>query len=206
MENIIDNEQVNPTAHTAEAETVKGAADGETSVGKFKDAKSLLEAYNSLQAEFTRRSQKLRELEGALEQKQDKSETVPCQKQCGENEEEAASEFVGRYPKAEGLLDEIKKKAGEKITKENLERAYIDILQERERALSDEDVLSEIALGNEKIKDKVIRKYLKDISGIAPSSVLLADSGASFVAAPPKRPKSINEAGELAYELFKARK
>lgn len=33
------------------------------SLGKFKDAKSLLDAYNNLQAEFTRKCQKLSELE-----------------------------------------------------------------------------------------------------------------------------------------------
>lgn len=206
MENIIDNEQVNPAAHTAEAEMTDGAAVGETSLGKFKDAKSLLEAYNSLQAEFTRRSQKLRQLEGALEDQRDKAGTAPCQEQCGENEEAVAADFISGYPKAEGLLSEIKQRAGENITKEALERAYIEILQEREAALSDEEVLSEIAFSNEKIKEKVIRRYLKDIAGRAPSTVLLAESGGGFVAAPPKRPKTIDEAGELAYELFKGRK
>ena len=34
--------------------------------GKFKNADALLDAYNSLEAEFTRRSQRLRELEGKL--------------------------------------------------------------------------------------------------------------------------------------------
>lgn len=39
----------------------QGIADG--SIGKFKDTESLLNAYNSLQAEFTRKCQKLSELE-----------------------------------------------------------------------------------------------------------------------------------------------
>ena len=38
-----------------------GAADG--SIGKFKNTESLLNAYNSLQAEFTRKCQRLSELE-----------------------------------------------------------------------------------------------------------------------------------------------
>lgn len=33
-------------------------------MGKFKDVKALLDAYTSLEAEFTRRSQRLKELEG----------------------------------------------------------------------------------------------------------------------------------------------
>ena len=38
----------------------------ETSLGKFKDVSSLLSAYNSLQSEFTKRCQKIKELEGVI--------------------------------------------------------------------------------------------------------------------------------------------
>ena len=37
-------------------------------IGKFKDAKTLLDAYNNLQAEFTRKSQKLAEFQKELEE------------------------------------------------------------------------------------------------------------------------------------------
>jgi hypothetical protein len=60
---MMDNqttEQV--TAETAEAEKESVAAAG---LGKFKDVAALLEAYSNLEAEFTRRSQKLKELEKA---------------------------------------------------------------------------------------------------------------------------------------------
>ena len=39
----------------------------QVSLGKFKDVNALLSAYNSLQSEFTKRCQKIKELEGALE-------------------------------------------------------------------------------------------------------------------------------------------
>ena len=39
----------------------------EVSLGKFKDINTLLSAYNSLQAEFTKRCQRLKELESAIE-------------------------------------------------------------------------------------------------------------------------------------------
>lgn len=39
-------------------------------IGKFKDTESLLKAYNNLQAEFTKKSQRLAELETESEQKQ----------------------------------------------------------------------------------------------------------------------------------------
>ena len=54
--------KVPQTAGAAEAEKDKAAA----VAGKFKDVKALEEAYLSLQAEFTRRSQRLKELEASI--------------------------------------------------------------------------------------------------------------------------------------------
>ena len=66
MDNLTENNQA--TADTAEAE-VKEAASG---LGKFKDVKTLMKAYSDLEAEFTRRSQRLKELE-----KGNKAESIP---------------------------------------------------------------------------------------------------------------------------------
>lgn len=60
MDNTDKNLQA--TADPAEAEQQNSAA---AELGKFKDVRALLEAYNSLEAEFTRRSQRLKELENA---------------------------------------------------------------------------------------------------------------------------------------------
>lgn len=48
-------------------ETERGAESDSTALGKFRSVDALMKAYGSLQAEFTRRSQKLKELERALE-------------------------------------------------------------------------------------------------------------------------------------------
>lgn len=60
------NEQTEVAAHVAEAKNNEGAAATEVSLGKFKDVKSLLKAYGNLESEFTRRSKRLRELEGEI--------------------------------------------------------------------------------------------------------------------------------------------
>ena len=64
MQNI--NEQTQLNSHTAEAEKVVGEGKSEVSLGKFKDVNALVDAYNSLQSEFTKRCQKIKELEGKL--------------------------------------------------------------------------------------------------------------------------------------------
>ena len=57
MDNLTQNEQV--AAEAAEAESKEAVA----ALGKFKDVQTLMKAYSDLEAEFTRRSQRLKELE-----------------------------------------------------------------------------------------------------------------------------------------------
>ena len=92
-----DNQSVERevTADTAEAE-VKEAA---TELGKFKDVKALMEAYSALEAEFTRRSQRLKELEANKEQ------STPAKAASADTPSQA------EIPTAEGtakLPDEVK--------------------------------------------------------------------------------------------------
>lgn len=62
-DNLTENKE-QPTAVAAEAEK-----NGEVAAGlqKFKDVQTLIDAYQALEAEFTRRSQRLRELEANKE-------------------------------------------------------------------------------------------------------------------------------------------
>ena len=59
----LENEQTETTAQSAAAQENIGESSGEVSLGKFKDTAALLSAYNSLQAEFTKRCQRIKELE-----------------------------------------------------------------------------------------------------------------------------------------------
>lgn len=59
--------EVGVNAHTAGAEKVNGEWILPTSLQKFKDVESLCKAYNSLESEFTKRCQRIKELEGKLE-------------------------------------------------------------------------------------------------------------------------------------------
>ena len=63
---ILKDEQISPQTQTAEAEVTHGEDKGEISLGKFKDVGALLNAYNSLQSEFTKRCQKIKELESRV--------------------------------------------------------------------------------------------------------------------------------------------
>lgn len=70
VENPVEN-KVNENLDIEKIAT-SGAADG--SIGKFKNTESLLNAYNSLQAEFTRKCQRLSELESKAQSTTDNVE------------------------------------------------------------------------------------------------------------------------------------
>lgn len=94
MENIL-NEQTELSAHTATADMDKGEGQSEVSLGKFKDVGALLNAYNSLQSEFTKRCQKIKELESKIDDKT----SVPSnpQAESPKNQEVDKEKFLKEY-------------------------------------------------------------------------------------------------------------
>ena len=88
MDNLTQNGQV--AADTAEAE----GKEAETALGKFKDVQTLMKAYSDLEAEFTRRSQRLKELEkeNKAEPEPDGVKTPPSQKSDDERIADALSD------------------------------------------------------------------------------------------------------------------
>lgn len=103
-----DNQNVESkvTADTAEAEE-KGAA---AELGKFKDVKALTEAYRALEAEFTRRSQRLKELEQVQANKG--LETTANQESAANAEAPSQAASTGAEQNAQSVMpvlsDEIK--------------------------------------------------------------------------------------------------
>lgn len=96
------NEQTLSSAQPATAEEKEGANNEQVSLGKFKDVGALLNAYNSLQSEFTKRCQKIKELESKIDDKT----SVPSSPQA----ESAKSEQVDKEKiLKEYLLDVIGK-------------------------------------------------------------------------------------------------
>lgn len=80
MDNLTENERA--TADTAEAEKNEAA----TGLGKFKDVQTLLKAYSDLEAEFTRRCQRLKELENGNKAKTEPDGAEPSLSRKSEDE------------------------------------------------------------------------------------------------------------------------
>ena len=163
-------------AQGADARRETGAA---ANLGKFKSVDALLNAYNSLEAEFTRRSQALRELEErerAAKAAREKEETgsgeraeysdSPAPLQQGGTEPPRGADTVSDGE----LAEKIKRIAEEYFAARETEM--------RQSAATRESARQE------------------------PAPTMLAEGG-SFSAAPAPRVRSFEEAGKLAADLFR---
>lgn len=136
----IKNEQTEPITQPVKTEEAEGGKEGEVSLGKFKDVDALLNAYNSLQSEFTKRCQKIKELESKMGTG-DKTEVPP---------------------------------------------------QSQEENSADGDTTS---------KDDVLREYLLDVMKKKSKAIVMDGAGVG-VKTPVSRPKTFEEAGSLAKQMF----
>ena len=133
MEEIIKNEQTDETLPCAAATDIKGNSEEPVSLNKFKDEKSLQKAYQSLEAEFTKRCQRLKALEEENKMLKVSAETsvTPSAEQNGDDND-ALKEFFIKYPEAADVIKEISAYAvGEDFGKSGfMERAYVNYLKD----------------------------------------------------------------------------
>ena len=207
-ENDIIVEQ--PTESTVQATAVDGdmgekvQSVGSTNFGKFKDAKSLYDAYNELQSEFTRKCQRLRELES----KSVDNVVNATPNTVDTSWQDVVGEFVNthRHAKAysKDITRELLKDDSLKHDKYGLEIAYSRVMeskfQSRDEMMQDRAFVNEYILNNEDIKKEIIKGYLDSINR-APTVV---QSRSSVVSLLPK-PKATNltDAKKIVEDMLK---
>lgn len=183
-----------------ELETKENLENQEGSIfGKFKDAKSLLSAYNQLEAEFTRKSQKLAEI----------------QKENKENAVFETSETLEEILKDETDMDKYKKEITEILTNNdkisNLPNKYriaFNIIKEAEnrsaKILDSQDFIDKCTSPDNKIYQTVISKYLSTLNNIPTSPNVISGNSTSIYFSPNNnKPKTIREAGEIFSKMLK---
>ena len=204
------------TSHTANAElNVKN--DGESNatlgspLGKFKNAESLIEAYNSLQKEFTKKSQKLSETTKELQDIKENATKVVAPLIEAEDWSEKVNNFLATNPSAKEYVDQISELILSDKTlataSEPLDLAWAKILSKKfsnpAKLVEEEEFLKKYILNNEKITDQIIQNYLSSLRGFKAVPVISNHSGSSFSLAPKNKPNNLDEAKKLAEALFK---
>lgn len=171
---------------------------GSINLGKFKDVESLLKAYNSLQTEFTKKSQKLSELENSNTEFTREERLTKAIKQLEQNHN-IATRFSNEIKTA--LQD---KETGdyETCVKDELIKNLAKTYKTADEYIADEEFLNKFVYSNKNIRDNIIRDYLTSLTNITPVKVMSNISG-SIPVSPPNIPTTIKDAGRLAKNIIK---
>lgn len=165
--------------------------------GKFKSPEALLDAYNNLEREFTRKCQRLSELE------KDKTE---------ENEislEDKFSQFLSENTDAIGYSEEIMKiaQADDKIKslQDPFMAAWCKVLCEDvlHRASAGDYCLNKYVLSSEEIQHKIVEDYLGKLREQKNPVVISSSSGERVSSAEIEHPSTLEEAKQLVDKMFR---
>ena len=217
MEEKINGEQPTEQDANVQSEIVENEDKGTTlagaevgSLGKFKDAESMLKAYNNLQAEFTKKCQKLSEVSKKLEEietKQKEAEAVvPVYKE--ENWEQNVSAFLEQNAEAKEFKSQI---ASEILNDKQLqalpnalELAWARVMKKEyaspKKLAEDDDFINNQILSQKQVQERVLNEYFKAIQANKTPSVI-AKSGA-VAKGVSQNPTTMQEAKQLVQKLF----
>ena len=165
--------------------------------GKFKTPEALLEAYNNLQAEFTRKCQKLSEFE--------KEKTV--EKNLSEDEiNDGLSKFLEKNSDAKNYSEQLVEKVREEKSRDPFENAWAEIIKEKfsgDISKKESDpLIKKYIFDDEELTNKVIECYMKDLNTKKPPIVLSADSGQRVALQEPTPPTNLAQAKKIVEEMF----
>ncbi len=196
--------------HAAEAEEKRGPA----LLGKFRSADALAEAYSALEAEFTRRSQRLRELErraenpggagtGAPVSEEGEEGAVRPERRSFPDTPAASDATIGRGP-ALPQAEKAPPTGGGEVPGGSPEKSPGESPKGPgkipERGEMSEEELYRAASGSERVRLKIVGDYLASLK--TPGAPLVRGGGGTL-AAPPRKARSIDEAGNMALLYFK---
>lgn len=177
----------------------------EGSIGKFKDSASLMQAYNNLQSEFTKKCQALSSLQNVIA---DNKQNLPDFYDT--NWQSKVDEFLNDNPEAKQYSDSISKMIlSDKtigMSDNPLESAWNKIVKENFKSpqslVEDENFINNYIVNNKIIKEKILNDYFNQVNFEKSPTLIATNSGAASVLTPKQKPKNIAEAGQLAKALF----
>lgn len=184
---------LNPTQEESAVSEV--GSQNAPSLGKFKSVEDLMDAYNSLQSEFTRKCQMLSQTL--------KDKTQEEERKSGFDEENFNA-FLEENDKAKNYADEIKNLVAENHStsfEDAWGRAILNRLNNDENVKSD-PLINRYVLSNEELKNKVIEDYLERLKGVTPPYVMASSGGERLSKVNPQAPTSLEEAKNLTIKMF----
>ncbi len=167
-------------------------------IGKFKDANTLLEAYNNLQSEFTRKSQKLAEFQKEYEEN--------ANFKMYNNVDDFISNTIDS-DKYKNEIMEILVKDNELNNLPNKYQVAYKVIKETESKLAEnlnsQEFLDKYILNNENIKSQIINNYLSTLNNISTAPKVISGNSTNIHFSPNNsKPKTLKEAGEIFSKML----
>ena len=198
-------------------------------LGKFKNAKALLDAYNNLQTEFTKKCQQLSELKkdkmDKIDEKSPKNEEKTPKNDdfsvnYDKNEENLSNildenmkedelknqfnSFLSSTSEAENYYDEIKSQL---LKKEQgpFERAWAGVILshiKNSENKQNDPIINQYILSDENVKNKIIEEYLEKLNSSKPPHIMSSKEGERLSSVRLDSPKTLAEAKEMVNKMF----
>ena len=182
----------------SESATISSEAERGVPIGKFKSVDDLFEAYNNLQAEFTRKSQRLSELE-----KDKMSET--SQDNVIENKFQT---FLSKNQEAAVYAEEIKSRAMQSESLKNddacFDIVWAEMLYEKLSGpnKAKEPIVQNLVLKDEELKNLVIENYMKQLQEQKTPVIMSSNSGERVTKTVAPKPDSFEQAKKIVLDLL----
>ncbi len=180
-----------------DGELLTGEAERGVPIGKFKSVEDLYQAYTNLQAEFTRKSQKLSAFEKAS-----------VAENTEKSVENALKTFLSKNQEAVVYAEELKSRVenDESLKKDEsgFEKAWAGFLYEKlsSKHKTEEPLIQNLILKDDEIKDLVIKNYVKQLQEQKIPVVISSNSGERVTKPVTQKPDSFEEAKRVVIDLF----
>lgn len=163
--------------------------------GKFKSAEALLNAYNSLQTEFTKKCQRLSDLERektfeqSSEKKNAKLEEFLLKNQDASSCKEEFSAFAMNEQNDGGSMDGVWAK-------------FVLSKLENHGDYEKNPIVEKYIFQDENVRNKIIENYIKELNSTKPPVLMSCQSGVSLSKESESSPTTLNEAKALVEKMF----
>ena len=168
-------------------------------IGKFKSVDDLYQAYNNLQSEFTKKCQRLSELE------KDKMDLNQIQQEKFESDFKS---FLLENQEAYSYADEIKSKvlSSDELKSDDkpFDKVWKQMIYQKLSAenKSQEPIVRDFILNDEELKNLVIENYVKEISSKKTPTLFTSHSGEKLTKPTVEKPDTFEQAKNIVLDLL----
>lgn len=200
-----DAEPANALNAAEENSVVSEDGSQEISLGKFKNVQALLDAYNNLQTEFTKKCQLLSTIQQdkMKENQQNSSKNDEKNEENSEiNTENDLISFLKDNEMAETFREELESRINEKQSP--YEQAWASIVLshvKNDDKKTDDPIINQYILKDEKLKNKIIELYLNELNSAKPP-VVISSQGERVSAVTEDIPQNLAQAKERVKKMF----